>query len=353
MLGQGPDAFEYKIPSGWTLRDAFFSESGWKGLLIWQDVESLAAYRGEFSSKLLVFDKQDQLIKELTFDKPKFLKLTTRDDPIILEEGREEIVTKMTVVDREGTQLFERSTSGRSPFPALLGKEIALAQYRDMGPSDLLGAITMIDARTGRDLATFESSGTGIAETLTDVLPIGAEGLYLAAGGTSIALRTYLPPELTMWRIPNVGGNVSDIIPLDERYVGVAYHISEINTPNPGDMRFLGGVVVLDWRLGNVVFRQESRDPRLAPWNFLHAYGANISLMDGDLFFTVFSAEGGGGIRVAKSPSSKMRWDAAKVRSYRMTNARGDDNLICGSRWTMKSSKDVVRVERILFGEEK
>jgi hypothetical protein len=74
--------------------------------------------------------------------------------------------------------------------------------------------------------------------------------------------------------------------------------------------------------------------------------------MDGDLFFTYFLAGGGGGIRVARSPGSAMAWDGTKIRPYRMTNARGDNNLTF-SQCTMKRRQGLVRVERILFVEEK
>jgi hypothetical protein len=127
----------------------------------------------------------------------------------------------------------------------------------------------------------------------------------------------------------------------------------EPDAQNPGSLRFLGGVIILEWRSGNIVFRQESRDPQKGLWHFLHHYGVNISLMDGDLFFTYYYAEGAGGIRVARSPGPGMKWDSTKIRSYRMTNARADNNLTCGAKCTMKRRQGLVRVERILFAEEK
>jgi hypothetical protein len=150
VLGQGTDVFEHEIPSGWTLRDAYLSENGWKALLIWQDVDDpMAAYRGEFSSKLLVFDEHDRLI---------------------LVEARDEYTTSMTVINRNGQQLFEKPTNGKSPFPALLGTEIALGQWDGMGPADLVGPITVIDARTGRDKATLEPPVAGMTGALKDIL---------------------------------------------------------------------------------------------------------------------------------------------------------------------------------------
>lgn len=351
VLGQGTDVFEYEIPSGWTLRDAYLSENGWKALLIWQDVEPTAAYRGEFSSKLLVFDEHDRLIKELPFDKPKFFGLT-REDTIILFEGEEEITTRITVISRNGQQLFEKPTNGKSPIPALLGKEIALGQWDGMGLADLVGPITVIDARAGRDKATLEPPVAGMAGALKDILPIGADGPYLAASGTSVALATYRPQEHILWRIQDVGGKVAAIEPLDGRHVGISYHVVEPDAQNPSNLRFLGGVIILEWRSGKIVFRQESRDPQKGPWSFLHDYGVNVSLMDGDLFFTYLSAGGGGGIRVPRSHGPGMKWDGTKIRSYRMTNARGDDNLTF-SQCTMKRRQGLVRVERIIFAEEK
>lgn len=349
VLGQGTDVFEYEIPSGWTLRDAYLSENGWKALLIWQDVDDpMAAYRGEFSSKLLVFDRHDRLIKELPFNKPKFLRLT-RDDTLILVEARED---SMTAIDRNGHKLFEKQTNGKSPIPALLGKEIALGQWDGMGPADLVGPITVIDARTGRDKATLEPPVAGMAGALKDILPIGADGPYLAAGGTSVALATYRPQEHILWKIQDVGGKVAAIEPLDGRHVGISYHVVEPDAQNPSNLRFLGGVIILEWRSGNIVFRQESLDPQKGLWRFLHNYSVNISLIDGDLFFTYLSAGGGGGIRVAQSSGPGMKWDSAKIRSYRMTNARGDDNLT-SSQCTMKRKQGLVRVERIIFAEEK
>ena len=348
VTAQGPHVFETTISSGWTLRDASLSDKGWKALLVWQDIDDpQKAYRGEFSSKLLIFDENDQLTKELIFEKPKFLS-RTRDDALILFEGEEEYTSLITVVDRSGHRLFDKQTDGRSPIPALLGKEIALGLRDGMGPADLIGPITVIDARTGQERSTIEPPVAGLTERLGDFLPIGENSLYLAAGGTSLALATYQPPARTIWRIPDVGGSVVAIEPLDEQYVGVYYHAAASNAGSPDDLGPQAGVIILRWRTGQISFRQESRDPQEGTWAFLHDDDVPISFMDGDLFFTDLG--GKRGIRISRSPGSLMMWDNTKIRPYRITNGEGD---ITQGHCILMSKKGLVRVERIQCEEEK
>jgi hypothetical protein len=302
------DVFEVKIPPGWLFNNAAISESGLKAVLTWEDVPKEVARYGNFASRLLIFDRDDRLVNDLTFANPKFLRLT-RDDKIILMELMEaprEKVEKITVFDSQGRELFETPTKGRMPWPALLGKEIGLAQENG---AEIIGPVSIIDGETGQERITYgPPSGSKRIKGFSGFLPIGEGGKFLVALGATVLLKTYLQPGTVIWKIDNIGGYIRIIRPIDENHVGIQYEINDFKSH-----KFLAGVAVVEWRSGNIVFRQDSHDPMTGLWRILHG-GVDITLEEGDLCFTVGSKFG---IRVAKSPQSSEKWDKTKVRKYK------------------------------------
>lgn len=205
--------FEYKIPQGWVFRDAVFSDSGLKAIVIWQDVPREISRNGVFSSRLLIFNKEARLVNELVFGKPEFPRLTRDDKIILMEADVNGVVNKITVFDSLGRQLFETGTKGRWPWPALLGKEIGLAEPRTGTPLEFIGPVSIIDADTGLERITIKPpSGKGFS----GFLPIGEGGQFIIALGATVYFRTYLHPEQVLWKIDNIGGNVRSIDPIDE-----------------------------------------------------------------------------------------------------------------------------------------
>jgi len=335
------DAFECKIPPGWGFRDAAFSDSGLKVVVIWQDVPREIARYGNFSSRLLIFDKDDRLINELAFAKPKFPRLTRDDKIILMESNQREIIEKITVFDSQGRQLFETGTKGRWPWPALMGKEIGLG-YQEIGsPGEFVGTVSIIDGETGKEKITVgPPSGRGFS----GFLPIGEGGHFLIALGATVYLRTYLHPETVLWKIDNIGGNIRSINPVDENYVGIQYRVVNIEA-----RKFLAGVAIVEWRSGNIVFRQESHDTKAGLWNILHN-GVDITLENDDLIFTAFGFKTG--IRVAKSVQLSEKWDGTKLTKYKIDNWGEGDQLTSDSKHLFKRGKGFVRIEKIGFIEE-
>jgi len=341
-LAGASDVFEVKIPPGWLFRDAAISESGLKAVVIWEDVPIEVALYGNFASRLLIFDKDDRLVNDLTFSTFKFLQLT-RDDKIILREAPNEISKKITVFDSQGRELFETLTKGRATWPALLGREIGLAEEDG---NAIKGPVSIIDGETGQERITYgPPSGGKRIKGFSDFLPIGEGGKFMVALGSTVFLKTYLQPGTDIWNIDNIGGNVTSINPIDENYVGIKYEIKDFEAH-----KFLAGVAVVEWRSGNIVFRQESHDPMTGLWRILHG-GVDITLEEGDLCFDIRSKFG---IRVAKSPKSSEKWDKTKVRKYKAENRSERDVLTRDSKHIIKKlGKGTVRIEKIRYKEEK
>ena len=335
-------SFEYKIPQGWAFREAVFSDSGLKAIVIWQDVPREVARYGIFQSRLLIFNKENQLVNELGFGKPKFPRLT-RDDKIILMESDENgAVNKITVFDSLGGQLSEIGTKGRWPLPALQGKEIGLGEPRVGTPLGFIGPVSIIDGETGKEKITVEPPS---GKSFSGFLPIGEGGRFLIALGATVYLRTYLHPEQVLWKIDNIGGNVTSINPVDENHIGIQYHVVNIEAN-----KFLAGVAIIEWRSGNIVFKQESQNPRTGLWKILHN-GVNITLEEGDLIFTNFGLKSG--IRVAKSDQFPAKWDNTKFKKYKINNWGERDQTTPDNKHLIKRGKDFVRIERIKYVEEK
>jgi hypothetical protein len=337
------DVFECKIPPGWHFHDAAISESGLKAVVTWEDVSEEVARNGNYASRLLIFDKDDRLVNELTFANPKFLRLT-RDDKIILEELMEaprEEVEKITVFDSQGRELFETPTKGRWSWPALLGREIGLA--REDG-AEITGRISIIDGETGQERITFgPPSGSKRIKGFSGFLPIGEGGKYLVALGGTVFLKTYLHPGTSIWKIDSIGGNVRSIYPIDENLVGIKYEI------NDHKHKYLAGVAVVEWRSGNIVFKQDSNEQ--TELGHLILKNPDITIKEGDLFFTFSGFRSG--IRVAKSPQSSKKWDKTKVRKYKIDNWPERDELTIDSKHIIKKlGKDTVRIEKIRYKEE-
>jgi hypothetical protein len=343
-FARAEDVFEVKIPPGWIFRDAAISGSGLKAVVIWEDVPGEVALRGNFASRLLIFGKDDRLVNELTFANPEFPMLT-RDDKIILREGPNEEVEKITVFDSQGRELFEIPTKGRWPRSALLGKEIGLGR-QEIGETEITGPVSIIDGETGQERITFgPPSGGKRIRGFSGFLPIGEGGKYLVALGATVFLKTYLHPGTDIWKINSIGGNVRSIDPIDENHVGIQYEIKDFVSH-----KFLAGVAVVEWRSGNIVFRQDSHDTHTGLWRILHS-GVDITLENGDLIFTDTGSKFG--IRVAKSPQSSEKWDKTKVRKYKIDNwSEGDQQTADSKHIFKKLGKGIVRIEKIRHKEE-
>jgi len=344
-LAGASDVFEVKIPPGWLFRHAAISESGLKAVVIWEEVPEEVALHGNFASRLLIFDKDDRLVNDLTFSDIKFLRLT-RDDKIILigiMEAPSEEVEKITVFDSQGRELFETLTKGRMPWPALLGKEIGLAQKNG---AEITGPVSIIDGETGQERITYgPPSGGKRIKGFSGFLPIGEGGKFLVALGSTVFLKSYLQPGTDIWKIDNIGGNVTIIRPVDENHVGIQYEINDFESH-----KFLAGVAVVEWRSGNIAFRQDNNDKTELGRFVSHITG--IAIQEGNLFFAASGL--GSGIRVAKSPQSSEKWEKTKVRKYKVENRSERDVLTIDSKHIIKKlGKGIVRIERIRYKEEK
>jgi hypothetical protein len=334
-------SFEYRIPPGWHVRNAEVSESGLTALVIWQNVPNDRALKGDFASRLLLFDKAGRPVCDLKFDNPRSLWMT-RDDRVILEEGNEG-VDRITVFDARGRRLFETPTWRRNPVPALLGKEIGL--WNTNGPFSVAGTweISIIDGDTGGEKFKFPLTVQGDS-LFCGFLPIGEGGHYLVGLGTSVSLRTYLKLGADEWKIDDIGGSVVEIDPLDESHVAISYHFDD-----PERDQFRGGVAVVAWRSGNVVFRQESRDPKNGLWSLLHYWGVNVRLEGADLLF--FATRPDFALRVPRDHHPSPKWDITSVKKCRVRNFLKGDDFTSRFRYVVRTIKGRIHIEKVELEE--
>jgi hypothetical protein len=160
-----------------------------------------------------------------------------------------------------------------------------------------------------------------------------------------VFLKTYLHPGTDIWKINNIGGNVTIIRPVDENHVGIQYEIKDFKSH-----KFLAGVAVVEWRSGNIVFRQDNNDQTELGRFVSHI--TDITIEEGNLFFTFSGFRSG--IRVAKSPRSSEKWDKTKVRKYKIDNWSEHDQQTADSKHIFKKlGKGSVRIEKIRYKEEK
>jgi hypothetical protein len=337
------DRFEYKIPRGWAFKKAEFSKSGMKAVLLAADVP----YEGEVASqtipsRLLVFDGNNAILDDIPYSEPKQIKMT-QDESIILSGGIEE-TDHITVLDSHGRHLFDLSTKGRGPYPALLGKEIGLARREPGGTNAIVGSVSIIDGRTGREkISIGPPSGKGIAG-YSGFLPIGEEGKFVISTGATVCMRTYLNPGRAIWRIDNIGGNVREIMPISEDCIGVAYNQNEF-----GSNWIMAGAVIIDHSSGRILFRQESKNPNAGLWKFLHG-GFDIYIEGEDLIFSF--ADCGEQIRLPRNLGSSMLWDLNRAKHSVATNKAKNEEITADSRHVIKSNKGLLVIENIRYWDK-
>ncbi len=339
-FAQDTGVFEFKLPPGWAFKQAFIRSNGLKAVLLLQDVP----YEGEVShrnvpSRLLIFDKDNAILNDISFPEAKHLTIT-RDDSIILAAGIEE-TENISVLDSHGRHLFDLSTKGRRPYPALLGNEIGLGRS-EVGEQDgIVGTVSIVDGATGKEKIRFGPPSAKGIRGYSGFLPIGEDGQFLIATGATIFLRTYFHPETPLWRIDNIGGNVRAVIPLDEGLIGIAYDHNDFEAKE-----YLAGIVILDRHDGKVLFRQESNNPQVGLWKFLHG-AVNVTLEKGDLLFTDYA--GNMGVRVSRRPNSLGQWDPNRIKVYEITNKSRTDETTNDDGHIIKSKKDVLRIEQTRY----
>jgi hypothetical protein len=340
-FAQVKDEFEFKIPPGWAFTNASLSRSGLKAVMLVQDISNENEAYNNIPSRLLVFDENNTILNDLSYPEPKLV-LMTRDDSIILIGGVE-TTNEITVLDSRGRPLFDISTKWRRPYPALLGKEIGLADVDLGNRGEIVGTVSIIDGVTGRERISFgPPAGKGVTG-YSGFLPIGEGGQFLTAIGATVCLRTYLRPEETLWRINNIGGNVRKIIPIDADYVGIPYDVNDFHAN-----KIMAGIAILDRHDGKILFRQESHNPQVGLWKFLHG-ALNVTLEEGDLFFTDYDRLG---IRVTKSSSPSAKWNMKQLKKYELINKSSNDEMTLDSRHVVKSKTDVLRITKAQYREK-
>lgn len=342
-FAQVTNKFEFNIPPGWAFKTASLSRNGLKVVTLVQNFFSEDQASNNIPSRLLVFDKNNTILNDLSYPEPKQV-LITRDDNVIIMGGIESI-NDITVLDSRGTPMFDTSTKGRRPIPALLGKDIGLARTEFGDRAEIVGTVSIIDGVTGKERMSFgPPTGKGVTG-YSGFLPIGEGGQFLTAIGATVCLRTYLQPKETLWRVDNIGGNVRTIIPLDGDYVGIAYDANDFRAK-----KYRAGIVVLDRRDGKILFRQESHNPQAGLWKFLHG-ALNVTLDEGDLFFTDPST--GEGVRVPKGIGSSAQWDMRQLKEYELINKSSNDEMTLDSRYVVKSKTDDLLITKAQYREKK
>ncbi len=290
---------EYEIPEGWVFKKAGTLKNGFDCILIWPDIPDEQKRAAAFPSRLMIFDDAGRPINDITLDKPSFFS-NNRDEKIILDQGN-----SIEVLDPYGRTLFCRETGGRFPQPSLLGKDIGLI-YRDPGGDFIEGPVSIIDGMTGRELITLTLPSGHQLKGFTGFLPIGDGGHFLISMGATVLLQTYKEPGKTIWSIPDIGGNVVDIYPVDDRYAAVQYQ--DLSGRKNNNLR--AGFSVIEWRSGKVIFNQESSDPAHGEWKGLHGTGMTFLMRGKDLCLL---EEGEGSALIIPGYTDKQGWDATKM----------------------------------------
>ncbi len=327
---------EYEIPEGWVFKKAATLKNGFDCILIWPDIPDEQKRAAAFPSRLMIFDDEGRPVNDVTFDKPSFLS-NSRDERTILDQGN-----SIEVLDTFGRKLFRRETGGRFPVPSLLGKDIGLI-YRDPGGDFIDGPVSIIDGMTGRELITLTPPSGHPLKGFTGFMPIGEDGHFLISMGATVFLRTYKDPGKTIWSIPDIGGNVLDIYPVDDRYAAIQYR--DLSGWKNNNLR--AGFSIIEWRSGKVLLNQESHDPAHGEWKGLHGTGMTLLMRGKDLCIL---EEGEGTALIIPAYPDKNGWDVTGMeRKSLRIHPEMDIELSADNRHTVIRNGRKIRLEPFPF----
>lgn len=255
---EGEEILKCEIPQGFIYKNFHLSPSGMKGIVFLMDTPGSLV---SDVSILEIFDLSNNLVMRRVLDSGWGFSGFTPDNKLILSKGHADSVSEIKILDIEGKEIMSIPEIGsRRLFFDLQGRELAVvalgydAAYWPSVVYDLakgiekfrLGPVPLpenIKDKKKDKKNVFPWTGTRI------FLPVGEDNLFLWGIGATILLQRYDGPG-SVWKIDNIGGNISEGKFLNEEYLAVSYFV-------PG-IKYKEGLAIIRWRDGQVVFRMEN-----------------------------------------------------------------------------------------------
>ncbi|HRD02464.1 MAG TPA: hypothetical protein PLP57_07465 [Candidatus Saccharicenans sp.] len=306
-------AFEKKVPFGMIFKKFDISSSGHRALFYIEHSDEINKFWPDWS-KLEIYDPDNRLILEKVLERDCSFHGFSPDGKIILSYGDDPMVIgALQFLTLGGAELFKIDGVGdRRIIFDPTGKELALAA---LGCNGLYEDTVVYDTKTGKEkfrqgpiklsgLNAKNPKATGFIG-LGLFLPVGEDNLYLYGVGASLFLKKY-DESGQKWSIKDIGGNISHGKFLDEEYAAVSYYV-----PDP---EYKEGLVVVDWKNGQIVFRLENkrindkkqkRLPSLVADSVHFDKEKNLVFLneDGEIFILPFEKE-------------SRSWQEKKIRNY-------------------------------------
>ena len=301
------DVHIYNIPPGWKFK-RFHSRELFRALYLLPDLPDEQLVRGDVPGRLLVFDKQDNLISDLNLEPWWWLK-TFIGDKILLEQADEDGTYFIELVDLNGKEIYSLNTHDRWVAKALIGNDLVLEPSKER---QQIGPISIIDGETGQEKFRLEPFQGPNGPSMPDCFLLIGDGFYVIGKGASLFLKSYYEPNKTFWQIWNIGGNIKDAMFLNKDLIAIGYGFDDFKK----DI-FMSGAAVIEWRTGEVLFNKNAIRRRLKDDKWHEDKWFN------SLNYLNLSIEEDGGLIIGDemlSPKSggKKGWDETKPKKIKL-----------------------------------
>jgi len=250
----GEEILRCEIPQGFIYKSFYPSSSGMKGIIFLQhQPDRLYSDLSIFE----VFDADNNMLLSKVLDSGWGFRGFTPDNKLILSKGQADYLSEIKIIDMQGKELISIPEVGsRRLVFDLYGRDLAVAAFDydaaylpsvvyDLASSKekfRLGPVPLPKSNKNKE-GNFYWTGTRI------FLPIGKDNLFLWGIGATILLQKYDGPGY-IWKINDIGGNISEGKLLNEEYLAVSYFVPE--------RKYKEGLAIIRWRDGQIVFRMEN-----------------------------------------------------------------------------------------------
>jgi len=240
------DIHEYKIPSGWKFKH-YRSGELFRALYLVPDLPEEQLLGGKVKARLLVFDKQDNLISDLILE-PGWWFGYFIGEKILLEQGDEMGIYFIKLVDLDGKEIYNLNTQERWVNAGLIGNDLVLEPLKERGQ---IGPISIIDGEMGREKFRLEPFQGPNGPSIPDCFLLIGDGFYVVGKGASLFLKSYFEPNKTYWQIWNIGGNIKEAMFLNKDLMAIGYGFDDFKKGI-----FISGAAVIEWKTGDILFNK-------------------------------------------------------------------------------------------------
>ncbi len=338
---------EQTIPPGWLFKEFYHQGGsfGLKALFLIQDVPPEVRASGKVSRRLEIFDSQNKLVADLILPEGHWFEGFISNDRLLISVGDEGGAGRVKVLDFNGREIYSLDAGGRLVQKGIIGSEFALTPRLGIET----GPISIIDGEKGIEklrIAPYPKGPQG--QILPGSFLVIGDGYYVTALGATLFLENYNQPGKKLWIIKNIGGNIRQLMVLNEDLIAVGYE-------NEADFKhdeFESGLAVINWRTGKILFRKSAR-PRDANRNFWYPAIKYLNLVleeDGSLLFYRDDEA----VRLPEVKAGGQLWDEGKAIKLRsdpsQTNypVKGKKEIRVEKRkkYVIICADNLVRVER-------